>query len=794
MRHCVTSLLLLLLPSLTFTQSGMSGLITDERGSPLTGATVMLYSLPDSMFVRGEACDQEGRFTFDDVDTESGYLEVSAVGFAPARLPFRYGEEAVAVRLRTASALLDEVQVTARRTMIQQKADRLVINPGSQVTATGGSALDFLEKSPGVAVNRVNQSMSLNGREGVLIMIDGKVRRLPADALLQQLQGISLNDVERVELITNPPAQYEAGGSGGIIHIVTKSGETRGWGGNVGAGLNYLHEPGGQVNASLRWSTRRLQGFASYSFSYERAFAEWSEELSVPVGNSNTTASSYLGRVEVKPVQNVSLGLTYDLDERTVAEVLLTGYRSDFYQDRATSRGSYRQAGGPEVEFASTIDEENVRTVATVYGGLARQLGDNHRLSGSLEYIYSYQDQPSQYANRAEETANVEISATKVNPLTTWIGKVDYAWQLVPGGTLNVGSKYNTSYFDNRVEILETVGGHTSRIDALSNRSELEESILAFYVSGQWSVGEQWSLRTGLRSETTRTDLLQDEVIPVLDRDYTNWFLNLSGEYEIDDRQRLSLSYGERITRPTFNDLAPFVFYPNPVTVFYGNPNLLPSRSRTAGVRYSRGGMGVGLEYSHVNELMVPFHPVYDADLDLMFRFTKNLDRAQMLRLQLNVPVNPAPWLEWQSTLFLVYNRITPESGGEVLTNPELSYQGNMTVSLPHGISLGAGGNFYYRQTWGNFYMKPYGHLDLGVTKKFAASDATLGLTFMDVFDTFGWDVHPLDGAVPDLRIRTQYIHGMQGVRLTFSRPIGSSKVKRNDIDTGSAEEKGRIN
>lgn len=791
MRPLPILLVLLLLPIVVFTQSTLTGSITDDRDVPLGGATVVLYSLPDSVFVRGEVCDQQGVFAIDYGKTEAGYLQVSALGYAAVWHELQPGQDEVRIRLREESAVLDEIQVSARRTVMQQRADRLIINPGSQVTAAGGTALDFLEKSPGVAVNRVNQSLSLNGREGVLLMINGKIRRLPADGVLQLLQGISLNDVDKLELINNPPAQYEAGGSGGIIHIITKSGQSTGLSGNFGVGLNYLYGLGGQVNGSLQWNTPNLQGYASYASAYERANVDWYENLRVPA--VNTAAKSHIERIEDRPVHNLSLGLTYLLAENTTAEFLLTGYRSDFRQ-RGTNAGSYRQAGPEEVIFQSDIYEENVRSLGTAYLGVTQRMGEKHRLSGSLEYIYSHQDQPSEYANRAEEVDDSEISASKINPLTSWIGKLDYAWDLSQNSTLQFGTKYNTSYFDNRVEILETTAGNTTRIDALSNRSELEERILAVYASGRWRFGKRWSLRTGLRTERTLTDLVQDEVRKVVDRDYTNWFVNLSAEYEIDERQRLSVSYGERIARPTFNDLAPFVFYPNPVTVFYGNPTLLPSQSRTAGLRYSRGALGLGLEYSSVKNVMVSFHPDYDPELNLMFRFTKNLDRHKMLRLQVNLPVSPTDWLEWQSSLFLIYNRIIPRDGAEALTNPELSYQGNLNVSLPHGLSLGAGGNFYLRQNWGNFYQLPYGHLDLGLTKKFSPSNASLSLTFVDVFDTFRFDFNPLDGALADVRVNTVFIRGMQGVRLSFSMPFGSNKVKRKVIDTGSEEEKGRLN
>lgn len=786
-------LLLLFLPALT-AQQEITGSITDANGTPLPGANIVLFSLPDSLFVRGQICEEEGGFTIQISDTFSGYLEAGFLGYEKSSVSLRDGQQEYDIRLTPVSELLGGVTVTAQKQVFEKRADRLVINPESNITSIGGNVLGLLEKSPGVVINRINQSLSLNGKEGALVMIDNKIRRLPPDALLQLLQSLSLDNVDRVELITNPPAEYEAAG-GGIIHIVTKSKDTRGVSGNLGGSLNYLYRPGGGVNANLQWSTDKLQGFATYSYQNEQRDVFWSEDLFVPLGMTTTEAQSRIDRIEKVPLHNLTMGLTRQFGERTTGEILLSGNHSGFSQS-GTNEGSYRIGDTPLERFSTELYEENIRSLATVYGGLQHRLGDNHQFSTSLEYIYSYQDQPSYYLNKLESGQDFEVEAGKINPLGTWIGKLDYRWQIGADKSLSIGSKYNTSYFDNQVDIYNLMAADRERDELLSNHSLLDEAIFSVYLSSSWRINKKWFWRAGLRMEQTRTVLTEAPQITVVDRNYKNWFLNLSAEYEIDERNRLALSYNDRIARPSFNDLAPFVFYSNPITVYYGNPSLLPALSHTASLQWSRGPSWIVLEYSRIDNQIFPFQPNYDEHLQLMFQTTENIEKAQILRLQVNFPLSPLPWLEYNNTFSFSYNRLQANGTEEAFTNPEGSYQGNLNVSLPRRFSLGASGNFFYRQTWGRTYAQPYGHLDIGISKKFGTPQSRINLTFVDVFDTYRWGFSLIPDAAPikNMKRQTIYKAGIQGLRLSLMVPFGNSAVKKREIDTGSATEKNRIN
>ena len=782
----------LLLPVGLMAQLELAGRVTDQHGEPLALANIVLYRLPDSLFIKGEVCAEDGTFRLSVPRAVTGYLEVSSLGYQPSAAEVSAGRQRYDFTLAPLPEVLEGVEVTAHKQVFEKKADRLIVNPGSNITNAGGTVLELVEKSPGVVVNRINQAISLNGKEGVLVMIDNNIRRLPADALLQLLQSISLNDVERVELIHNPPAEYEAAGGGGIIHVITKNNAVDGVSGNLGAGLNYYYRPGGQVNGSIQWNARRLNGFATYAYNYDHRDVSWTEQLVGPLTATSTTARSRIDRLEQTHLHNLTMGLSYQFDDKTSAQLLLSGNHRDFSQS-GTNVGRYRVRDGAERVFSTELTEENVRTLATAFAGLQHQLSDAHRLSASVEYIYSYQDQPSRYLNHLDTGQDFAVVAEKITPLGTWIGQLDYQWQFGSGQRLRVGSKYNTSFFDNEVDIFNQVGSRSERDEILSNYSVLDEDIFAAYASVYGQAGDRWSWRAGLRMEQTQTVLTEAPDVLVVDRDYTNWFLNLSAEYELTARSRLAFSFNQRIIRPGFDALAPFVFYSNPITVFYGNQALFPSLTHTAGVQFSRGAIWVGLEYSWIEDQIAPFTPRYDTALDLLLRNSENVDRARMLGLQLNFPFRPTSWLEYNNTIMFTYQRIEI-AADRVLTNPELSYQGNLVIDLPGQLSLGASGNWFYRQNWGVSYTRPYGHLDLGLTWHFPGSDATAAITFVDVLNTYRWDFRLLEDEQQDLEINTGYHFGMQGVRLTFAKPFGNTQVEKRDIDTGSAAEKRRIN
>ena len=208
----------------SFGQVSIKGRIKDQRQN-LSFATVVLLN-PDSSTIKTVAADGYGEFAFENVSPGFYLVSSSVVGYS------KFFSDSVSVEnkniilpdiiLKEVTTELNVVTVKAKKPLFEQKIDRLVVNVQSSITSSGNTVIDVLQKSPGIVVNRQNNTITMNGKSGVKIMINGKIIELPLDVVVQMLDGMSSSNVEKIELITAPPAKYDAEGNAGIIHIVMK--------------------------------------------------------------------------------------------------------------------------------------------------------------------------------------------------------------------------------------------------------------------------------------------------------------------------------------------------------------------------------------------------------------------------------------------------------------------------------------------------------------------------------------------------------------------------------------------
>ena len=331
------------------------------------------------------------------------------------------------------------------------------------------------------------------------------------------------------------------------------------------------------------------------------------------------------------------------------------------------------------------------------------------------------------------------------------------------------------------------------RDEDLSVFSKLDERIFALYLSSQWQLSDKWKIRAGLRTEQTDTEL-DENGLRVVDRNYTNVFPNVVSDFTLSERSNLSFSYAKGIARPTFSDLAPFVFYSNPVTLFYGNPALLPGISEHIDINYALGEYWANLGYAKTANRITPFQPQFDRVQEIVVYNSENLKSSQVFSLQLGFPLKPFKSLSINNTLTPNNSRLETKKTGDILNIFGLNYQGNMTVRLPKNFSIGINGILFYNQNWGIMKFAPYGKVDLGIRKTFESNDSTLGITFSDLSGSYFWDFNILDGYSEDLVASGKYTFGMLGFRISFSTSFGNNEIKKKEIDTGSQSEKSRIN
>ena len=242
---CLFASVLLVWATKGYSQSGIQGSITDASDKPLVNANVLLLKAKDSSLVKGTVTTKNGEFSFSNIASGSYLVSATFVGFSQVYSTIidltnsNETKKIAILRFTESDVTLSDVRVTAKKSLIEQKMDRMVINVAGSITAAGNSALEVLERSPGILVDRQNNSISMNGKSGLVIMINGRISRLPIASLVQMLAGMNAANIEKIELITTPPANFEAEGNAGYINIVLKTNTQYGTNGSYSLTAGY---------------------------------------------------------------------------------------------------------------------------------------------------------------------------------------------------------------------------------------------------------------------------------------------------------------------------------------------------------------------------------------------------------------------------------------------------------------------------------------------------------------------------------------------------------------------------
>ena len=243
----------------TFCQANYTGTIYTNENTPLSYVSVIALSLPDSAFISGTTTDDIGQFELSLEKNFTGLFQIVSIGYSDQFVSAVNGQTDYSIILNQSDYQLNEVVVTGKKPMFEQKIDRLVVNVSNSITASGGTALEVLQRSPGVIVNKQWNTIALNGNEGIVLMINGKISRIPANAVVNMLEGMTAENIEKIELIHTPPANFEAEGNAGIIHIVLKESADRGFNGTVSLFGGYgLGEKYG-VNTNFNYRKKKVR-------------------------------------------------------------------------------------------------------------------------------------------------------------------------------------------------------------------------------------------------------------------------------------------------------------------------------------------------------------------------------------------------------------------------------------------------------------------------------------------------------------------------------------------------------
>lgn len=780
-------------------QVSIKGRISDQQ-QYLPSATVLLLDL-DSTMIKGIVTDPEGAFVFEHVAPGHYFITVSMIGYVKASSQqISVADKDVIlpdIFLTESVTTLSEVVVKEERQLFDQKVDRLVVNVQSSITSSGSTVLEVLQKSPGIVVNKQNNSISMNGKSGVRVMLNGKAMQLPLDVVVQMLDGMSASNVEKLELITSPPAEYEAEGNAGIIHIVTKANVETGTKGSAGLTLGARWAEALGANFNLSHRNKNFAYFVDYAISRNHNLHIMKMKRQSLNSEFVQMVTGYSHRENVTTQQNLSTGIEWNLSKNTALNVLFTGYKRD-WDLRAVTTDINRVAIDSTVITEMNIHESNIWQSATGSIGLQTKVSAKSEIGFNVDYLYYHNSNPSQYNNNLfYEQGNLhdvsKINLDKTTPIRFLIAKADYQYNVSPSFIFEAGVKVVTSTLDNDVLVLRGVNNEWTTDPALTSYSTLDEQVGAGYISTKWQAGNQWQINTGLRYEYTHSSLSTPSQKDLIKRRYGYLFPSFSVKKNLNTETDLQFSYSRRLTRPTYNDIAPFVFFWGPNTFSAGNTALYPSIADAVTAGYHLKQWIISLQFTHARREIIFLQPEVDNQSNTFTYRSQNLNYLNTLGLTNSYSMSVAPWWEIQSNVTAQYQAAKTSH----LPNNVMLYRFGLNINvvslftLPRDFSIEISGTYQSKSISGISEYLPLGSLNAGVQKSFGKK-GTIRLSIDDVLGTTNWRIKTNS---PDNNLNSYFDYDWHNrfIRLTYTWNLGNNTLRSVKLKSGSEEERGRI-
>ena len=795
---------LLFFPTLFFAQNtfNISGAIKESSGEGFPVANVLLLQQKDSAFVKGVLTKENGSYTLDNLEQGDYIVVTNMVGYKSAySKPFYLNSHYTVETLTLFEAeVLKEVVVYSTKALYVQKVDRLVINVANSIVSAGGTALEILERSPGVVINKQSNSISVVGKNGVVVMINGKISYVPENALLQFLAGISANSIESIELIMTPPANFDAEGNAGFINIVLKKSNDTGFNGSYSFSGGYGNGWVTSDNLNFNYRKKKINVFGSYSYSLEaqkQLFIASHEYM-----KEDKLASTYTNS-DRNPQQrnhNARIGLDYDVTDKTIMGVLLNAYDNKWSMNAFNE--SFNAENGIPISY---VNLDNHEINHWKHFGLNYNIKHNFTadkyISFNIDYLNYKDNNPNDYIIYYYDANNTYLynklaKSTKLTPIKTLVTNVDYSDKLTEKLKLETGLKATFSKFDNAVSVQNFEENSWVIDPTLTNESNLNEKIFAAYSALDYKLNKNTSMKFGLRYEYTDSQLDTKTKGRVVDRQYGKIFPSFFLNRKFNDNLNMNFSYSKRITRPTFNDLAPFVILLAPNIFISGNAALQPAISNS--VKYDINYKSIILSFQYTNEdsSIASFQEHIDEATGRLIFDASNLEYTKTFAVTLGLPIKIKNWWRMQNNLNLIKQKVKGLYLDEPVLLSIVYFSANTTQSLKFSDSYSFEISAFYNSPsiFGTAkYNEVYG-VNLGVEKKLAEKGGNLKFSINDLLNSIKY-VGGTD--LPDQNIKTYNVFDFSNrtFTLTYSRNFGNNKMKSaRERSTGAEEERKRVN
>ena len=804
--------LLFLLTSSTLLaqQSSIKGKIIDGENKAVGYANVLLLKAADSTLVKGALSEDAGTFLFEGIAAGKYKVVASMVGQGKASSAvFTVSGAAETITLepivlKQTATNLKEVVIEGQRPLIEQQFDKTVMNVENSILAAGNTALDVLEKAPGIVVDQ-NDNISMRGRQGVMVMIDGKQVPMSGTELTNYLKGLSGNALDKIELITNPSSKYDAAGNAGIINIKLKRDKSLGTNGSVSASFGQGRYSKADAGLQLNHRAKKVNVFGGLNYADRDNFSELSF-LRTFKSNGIETGSYTQDNLFKFRNQTLSsrVGMDYFVSKNTVLGAVATGSFTDLTRDNSNTTMLYNAQRNPLSSATTVADVLHSRDNQSINLNLKHTLDSLGReITADVDYITYQNGDLQDFAIRRFNLNNEQEGSTELihsnldGSLTIKSAKADYV-QPIPSmnATLEAGLKSSLVSSDNDQKFYDRTDGRNDLNTNRSNRFLYDENINAAYLNANRK-GEKLSMQLGLRLENTiaKGEQLADVVNEEdreFDRNYTQFFPSAFVGYTLNKKNEVGVSLSRRINRPSYNQLNPFKNLIDGFTISTGNPYLKPELSYAFELTHTFDKRFVTkLSYSRTTDVMVNVLSRENENDNVVIQTFRNLSKFDYYGMTFTAPVSVGTWLNSTNNATLYYGKYSGTLANADFENsqPAFTLNSNNNINIKNGWSAEVVGVFRSKEAYGPLTVDPLWFMSAGVQKQIWDKKATIKLNVSDIF--FTNRVHG-ENELADYTEVFDQNRDSRVATISFNYRFGGSQVAPARRRTGGAEDEKR--
>ena len=786
------SILITLFFSTVLLAQTITGKITDATGIiPFANVTIK-----DNQYkiITGTTTDDDGLFKLK-ISKGTYTIEVSYLGYKNWKKEINVSANLNlgTIFLEENSQKLEEIVIKTEKRVLERKIDRLIFNVEKSIAATGGNGLDVLKITPGVQVQ--NGSLEILGKGATRVMINGRISPLAGDELVSFLSGFSADDIQKIEVITNPPAKYEASGNGGLINIVLKKGLQDFWKNSTTISYNqnkynfttlnnnFFYNKGKiSFSGSLNATKGSLENLEGLSINYPTN--NW--EIDV---NSEIVKDQFSGRflIDYAVSKNTTFGLQYLGNTRTPEIIGVT--TSSIFDNNSNLEKALVNQGDNVVDNKNHSLNFHLITQLDSLGKSISFDADYFTFNSENSRDFFTEEFNNLGNSQGVNSAALNIANQEIENLNAKID-VEHPLEKI---NLSYGVKASFTKTKSDVLYFDTLSGTPVLDSSRSNEFMYNEDVLAAYFSANTKLNEKLEMQFGLRLEDTKTKGVNAEINQETINNYTKLFPSLYFSYAKNDNNNFGFTYGRRISRPNFRNLNPFRFYINDNSYSVGNPFLQPTFSdniefshlyknnlnTSISLNITKAGSGTVFTSDATNQTQIVtrenYYNQYNYGIKESFSFSKS------------------NWFNSQNSVNLLgyYTKFTKDFGSDPKNGVQVHLTSNNTFSLSENTKLQVNSWYSSKHNRGLFSLGEMFDLSLGLQHNFK-SNIKMSLLFSDVFKTSG--LNNFKSTINGIEQVYRQNESTRSFRVSLSYDFGNKKINVKDRYFGNDDERRRSN